>query len=199
MNLPATRSLVLGIALAASACQAKKSLPTDEAPPAAPQGGVAGAQAFLAVYPVFMHPRCMNCHPAGDAPLQGDDSRPHAQNVRRGPDGRGLYALKCASCHQDRNLPGANMPPGNSNWHLPPPEMPMVFEGLSPRELADQLKDPKQNGGKSLDDLIHHVAMDGLVIGSWTPGDGRVPPPISHEEFVRRFTEWVAAGAPSPQ
>ena len=25
-------------------------------------------EAFLAAYPVFMHPRCMNCHPAGDLP-----------------------------------------------------------------------------------------------------------------------------------
>src|SRR5271166_191968 len=41
----------------------------------------AGArEAFLAAYKVFMHPRCMNCHPAGDAPFQGDDSHLHSQN-----------------------------------------------------------------------------------------------------------------------
>ena len=65
--------------------------------------------AFLDVYKVLMHPRCMNCHPAGDAPLQGEDSHPHAQNVKRGADGKGLYALKCANCHQDANLPGENI------------------------------------------------------------------------------------------
>jgi hypothetical protein len=27
------------------------------------------AQAFIKAYRVFMHPRCMNCHPVGDAPL----------------------------------------------------------------------------------------------------------------------------------
>jgi hypothetical protein len=27
--------------------------------------------AFMKAYPVFMHPRCLNCHPAGDTPLQG--------------------------------------------------------------------------------------------------------------------------------
>src|SRR5688572_11603649 len=47
------------------------------------------AQAFIKAYRVFMHPRCMNCHPVGDAPLQGDDSHIHAQNVTRGPDGKG--------------------------------------------------------------------------------------------------------------
>ena len=56
--------------------------------------------------------------------------------------GRGSNALKCANCHQDTNLPGENMPPGNPNWHLPPPEMPLVFQGKTARELAQQLKDP---------------------------------------------------------
>ena len=44
--------------------------------------------AFLAAYSVFMHPRCMNCHPVGDSPLQGDDSHPHEFGVKRGPDGK---------------------------------------------------------------------------------------------------------------
>src|SRR2546427_7960674 len=77
----------------------------------------AGARAaFLDVYKVLMHPRCLNCHPSGDQPLQGDDSHVHVQNVKRGLDGKGKYALKCANCHQDTNLAGANMPPGNSTW-----------------------------------------------------------------------------------
>jgi len=29
----------------------------------------------------------MNCHPSRDAPLQGDDSHRHFQNVKRGEDG----------------------------------------------------------------------------------------------------------------
>src|ERR1700719_3541014 len=84
-------------------------------------------QGFLAAYKVFMHPRGMNCPPIGDVPLQGDDSHLHTQNVKRGPDGKGKYALKCANCHQDANLSGENMPPGNPNWRLPPPEMRLVF------------------------------------------------------------------------
>jgi mono/diheme cytochrome c family protein len=155
-------------------------------------------EAFLAAYPVFMHPRCVNCHPAGDAPLVGEDSQPHPQNVKRGPDGLGLFAMKCASCHQARNLPGENMPPGSRNWHLPPPETPMVFEGLSPRQLAMQLADKTKNGGKSLDEIVKHVEEDSLVKGGWDPGDGRSKPPIPHEEFVARVREWVATGAAAP-
>src|SRR5882724_8663856 len=59
--------------------------------------------AFMKVYKVLMSPCCMNCHPAGDVPLQGDDSHLHPQGVKRGPEGKGLYALKCYNCHQAEN------------------------------------------------------------------------------------------------
>ncbi|AGA30130.1 hypothetical protein [Singulisphaera acidiphila] len=156
-------------------------------------------EAFLEAYKVLMHPRCMNCHPAGDIPLQGDDSHLHAQNVKRGPDGKGLYALKCANCHQESNLPGENMPPGNPHWQLPPPEMPLVFQGKSPGELARQLKDPKTNGNKTLEQLLHHVSEDKLVLGGWEPGDGRTKPPLSHAQFVKKMREWVENGAVVPE
>ena len=60
----------------------------------------------MQVYKVLMSPRCMNCHPAGDAPLQGDDSHVHTMNVERGKDGKGVYAAKCSNCHQPANVPG---------------------------------------------------------------------------------------------
>jgi hypothetical protein len=156
-------------------------------------------KAFLAAYTVFMHPRCMNCHPSGDVPLQGDDSHLHAQNVKRGSDGKGKYALKCAACHQEANVAGENMPPGNPNWHLPPPEMRMVFQGKTAAELAKQLKDPEKNGHKTLEQLIKHVSEDKLVLGCWNPGDGRTKPPLTHEEFARNVREWVAKGAAAPE
>ncbi|MGH9882190.1 MAG: hypothetical protein ACRD6N_12200 [Pyrinomonadaceae bacterium] len=68
---------------------------------------------FLEAYKVFMHPRCVNCHPAGDSPRRGEDSRPHASfRLRRGADGQGVFALKCGNCHQAQNQPGLHMPPG---------------------------------------------------------------------------------------
>ncbi|HEY1202421.1 MAG TPA: hypothetical protein VGE79_15635, partial [Niastella sp.] len=45
------------------------------------------ANAFMQVYKVLMSPRCMNCHPSGDIPLNGDDNHLHPQGVKRGPDG----------------------------------------------------------------------------------------------------------------
>lgn len=158
----------------------------------------AAKEAFTRVYTVFMHGRCMNCHPIGDRPLQGDDHHMHTMNVQRGPEGKGLFALKCANCHQDANLAGENMPPGNPSWHLPPPEMKLVFEGKSPGELCRQLKDPKLNGGKTLDALLKHVSEDSLVLWGWNPGDGRSQPPLSHDEFVVQFRKWLDNGAACP-
>ncbi|MGC1543034.1 MAG: hypothetical protein WA772_01780, partial [Candidatus Acidiferrales bacterium] len=69
----------------------------DRATPAAPAAtnDAAAQAAFLRSWTVFNSPRCRNCHPAGDAPLQGDDSHVHIQDVKRGPDGHGVYSMKC--------------------------------------------------------------------------------------------------------
>src|SRR5688572_20534008 len=73
---------------------------------------------FVSIVPVLKHPRCLNCHATGDFPRQGDDSRPHIQNVKRGSDGHGKFGQKCSACHQEHNVDGLNMPPGAPNWHL---------------------------------------------------------------------------------
>lgn len=152
--------------------------------------------AFLEAYRVFMHPRCMNCHPSGDIPLQGDDSRLHAQGVKRGPDGKGLYAGKCSNCHQEQHVPGANMPPGHALWHLPPANRKMIFQGKTARQLAMHFKDNNYTGFKDFKkDMIHHVEHEPLVKNSWTYG---TPPPLTHEEFVAKVKEWIAKGAAIP-
>lgn len=159
----------------------------------------AARAAFLAAAPVFTHPRCQNCHPAGDAPLQGDDSHPHAQNVKRGRDGQGKYGMKCSTCHQLTNWPGANMPPGAPNWHLPPPNMRMVFVGKTPGELCRQLIDQTQNGGKSIPQIVEHATSEELVLWGWSPGEGRSTPPLSHARFAALMNQWASNGAACPE
>ncbi len=159
---------------------------------------IASKKAFLKVYAVLMSPRCMNCHPSGDIPLQGEDSHLHLQGVKRGPDGKGMYALKCANCHQPYNLPGLHMPPGNPKWALPSANMKMVFQGRSPHQLAAQLLDKKRNGRKSIKALIDHITSDTLVLAGWHPAQGLAKPPLSHREFVSAFNEWISKGAVSP-
>ena len=94
------------------------------------------AAAFEAIAPVLLHPRCMNCHSTGDFPRQGDDSHRHTMEVRRGPNGQGLNAVKCGTCHQDHNLVGLHTPPGAPDWHLPSPAMPMIWQGLTDHQLC---------------------------------------------------------------
>lgn len=159
---------------------------------------IASVKAFAKVYAVLMSPRCMNCHPKGDVPLQGEDSHIHTMQPKRGKDGKGLYAMKCANCHQPENTPGPHTPPGNPNWHLPPADMKMVFEGKSAHELAKQLIDPNQNGHKDMKKLIEH-ADDGLVLTGWKPAQGLKLPPLSHKEFKKAWLTWLETGAYAPK
>ncbi|MEO5999017.1 MAG: hypothetical protein ABIN89_19760 [Chitinophagaceae bacterium] len=159
---------------------------------------LASVQAFGEVYKVLKSPRCMNCHPAGDVPLQGDDSHLHQMAPKRGKDGKGVYAMKCANCHQPTNTPGLHTPPGNPKWALPPADMKMVFEGRSARELALQIMDFKQNGHKTKEMLIEH-ARDILVKAGWNMGEGRKPPPLRYDEFVVAWDTWIKTGGAAPE
>jgi hypothetical protein len=105
--------------------------------------------------------------------------------------------MKCSNCHQAENTPGLNTPPGNPNWHLPPANMRMVFQGRTAHQLAKQLLDPKQNGHKNRQQLLEH-AHDGLVKSGWNPGEGRTLPPLTHEEFVQVWNTWLKKGAYIP-
>lgn len=92
-----------------------------------------------------------NCHSSRDFPRQGDDSHPHIMTVRRGPDGHGVNAVMCSTCHGEHNLGGTHMPPGAPDGALPSAATPMVLERLDDRQLCLLLKDPQQNGHRSMD------------------------------------------------
>ena len=76
---------------------------------------------------------------------------------------------------------------------------PMVFQGRTAAQLCRQLKDPGQNGGLSLEQLVHHVESDPLVLWGFDPGEGRSRPPLGHAEFVQKIIEWVNKGGACPQ
>jgi hypothetical protein len=158
----------------------------------------AGREAWGTVYKTLMSPRCMNCHPAGDAPLQTDASSPHAMNISRVSERSGLA---CAACHQTKNSEALGIkggPPGAPNWGLPSAQMPLIFEGRGERELCEQLQRPEDNGHKSLGALLHHVSHDGLVLWGWAPGGTRSVPPVSHAAFVAAFTVWMDSRGACP-
>lgn len=157
----------------------------------------AGKKAFVEVAKVLQSPRCANCHPADDRPRQGDQAKPHAQNISRKSVEAGVA---CTTCHQDRNseetIGLAGGPPGAPHWGLPPANQ--VFVGLTPSALCAQLKDPAKTGNRDLAQLLDHVTNDALVKWGWAPGGKRSLPPLSHAKFVAAFKTWVDSDGACP-
>ena len=153
------------------------------------------AAMFTELGKVLTHPRCTNCHPAGDRPRQGDESRLHQPPVTRGADGHGLPAMRCSICHQNANFDPGRMP-GHPEWHLAPLEM--AWEGKTVAEICAQLKDPARNGGRKVEDLVHHIGEDTLVGWAWAPGAGRSPAPGTQKQAGALVEAWVKAGAACP-
>jgi len=145
---------------------------------------------------VITHPRCVNCHPAGDRPLQGEDGHPHLPLVVRGADGHGAVGMICTNCHGPANYDPAGVP-GHILWHVAPIEMAWADKALG--EICEQIKDPKRNGGKTMEELVHHMAEDSLVGWGWNPGAGREPAPGTQEEFGALVAAWAESGAACPQ
>lgn len=144
---------------------------------------------------VFRHPRCMNCHPAGDQPTQGADMHKHLMNVQRGPKDHGAVGMNCKACHGTENNPHS-LVPGAPKWALAPRSM--GWQGLNDRELCQALKDPKKNHGMTMQEFIKHNAEDELVAWGWNPGPGREPVPGTQKEFGELIAKWVATGAHCP-
>ncbi len=182
MSRPLVLSLLL-LALPASAGD----------PEAAEAPDPAALKAFSGVVSVLQHPRCMNCHPDGDVPLQFDSSTPHIMEVDRSSPDKGL---PCSTCHFEEGIDAPGLPPAAPHWHMPPRNQ--QFQGLTEAALCAQLNDPEKTGGRDLEALLEHVSNDALVKWGWKPGGGRSVPPLSHEAFVTAFRTWVEAGGPCP-
>src|SRR5437660_401246 len=108
---------------------------------------------FAEVAKVLTHPRCLNCHPAGDRPTQENDIHPHEPFV--------LRDVPCVTCHTDRNFTlheraSYQSIPGHPRWLMAPIEM--AWQGKSMGEICQQLKDRDRNGGRDLALLHEHLA-----------------------------------------
>jgi len=164
-----------------------------------------GLAAWRQVYSVLTHPRCINCHTASNYPQQGDDRRRHRFNVVRGPEGKGVPGLNCATCHQTANADSVGVP-GGANWHLAP--LSMAWQDRNDRILSSAavcraLTDRKKNHNLDGPGLLKHHEDEALVRWGFEPGlrnDGaaRTPPPLTYAEFVEATRRWVEAGTPCP-
>ena len=153
------------------------------------------AAMFTELGKVLTHPRCVNCHPAGDRPRQGDERRLHQPPVARGVDGHGTETMRCSICHQNANFDPGRVP-GHPEWHLAPREM--AWEGKTVAEICAQIKDPARNGGRKVEQLVHHIGEDTLVGWAWAPGAGRSPAPGTQKQAGALVDAWVKSGAACP-
>lgn len=149
---------------------------------------------------VLTHPRCINCHPATRSPTQGEDMHPHVPLMIAADSSMGPAGLACSTCHgaENRAIVGSRLKsiPGNAHWQLAPESM--AWQGLTVREICEQVKDTERNGNRSHADLIKHMGEDHLVGWAWHPGEGRSAPPGSQAELASLITAWVDTGAECP-
>lgn len=196
------RKLIAGAALALALSQpaAAQELKGPDAFADRASGEERAIALFTEMGKVLTSPRCVNCHPASDRPLQGDAMTPHQPPVVRGEGGMGAPGMRCTTCHGPENVafytgePGSI--PGHEPWHLAPIEM--AWEGKSLAAICEQLKDPGRNGDRSLEEIREHNATDGLVGWGWDPGEGRAPAPGSQELFGELTRAWIENGAHCP-
>jgi len=139
---------------------------------------IPASEPFDKMMQVLTHKRCVNCHPNGDRPRQGEDSHYHNFGVMRGDKNHGVAALQCESCHAHENNDFSGVP-GAPEWSLAPIEM--AWEGLSRVE-------------------IEHA----LVLWAWEPGvdaegNEREKPPVPKDEYIKAVKEWAEAGAAIPE
>jgi hypothetical protein len=113
---------------------------------------------FVEAGRVIQHPRCLNCHPVGERPTQGNDSHPHSPLVVRGPDDKGAIAMRCTTCHQDANYEPSRVP-GHPLWHVAPKSMAWQTKSLG--QICEQIKDPRRNGGARGDPRAHGARLAG--------------------------------------
>ena len=156
---------------------------------------------FVEIGKVLTHPRCMNCHPAGDKPLQGAERREHWPPVWRENQAAGLVGTNCSQCHTGENYTLQERAtyrsiPGHPRWGLAP--LSMAWEAKTVGEICRQLKDKDRNGGRDLALLQEHIAKDDLVAWGWNPGPGREPAPGSQEAAGKLVQAWIDNGAECP-
>jgi len=149
---------------------------------------------------VLTHKRCVNCHPQGDRPHQGEDSHVHYFDVQRGKDNLGTETLRCTSCHGHENNDFSGVP-GAHEWSVAPKKM--AWEGLTRVEIARSMLNRKNNGNRSLNEIVKHLTEHELVLWAWDPGldaEGveREKPPVGKEEYIKAVKAWAAAGAKIP-
>jgi alcohol dehydrogenase (cytochrome c) len=177
--------------------------------------------------PAYFDPATNRGYPQ-DYPRQGDDRHPHYFTVLRGDTfpfetaegtgkvypGLGTPFERCTFCHGAENdtvtgIPGATnsqVAAGQPFWFLAPTSM--AWESapgvaMNGARLCAALLEKTRNGNRTPKDLLHHLATEPLVRWSFHPGtrpngEPRTTPPISQDELLKAFQQWIDEGTPCP-
>ena len=164
------------------------------------EANAANQENFDKMMSVLTHKRCVNCHPNDGVPKQGEDSHPHYFGMNGNDNLLGFEATKCTTCHQSENNAYSGVP-GAPEWSLAPARM--YWEGLTAVEIAQSFMDPVRNGGRTPEEVMHHLTEHELVLWAWEPGvdasgQPRETPPLSKEEYIKVVKQWFEDGAVIP-
>jgi hypothetical protein len=75
----------------------------------------------------------------------------------------------------------------------------MAWQDKTVAEICTQIKDPARNGGRSMEQILTHMASDTLVGWAWAPGFGCEPAPGSQKELGALIEAWINTGAGCPK
>ena len=153
---------------------------------------------FKEIYPVFSHPRCVNCH--GVVETSPNNIR---ELTGRGHGG-GVVSLKkddeCSDCH---NVPDILV----TAWRFTaPPHMSFVGKDLEQMcalqsQEVDAFDGAVGSHSAAVDgSYMHHLVNDPLIEAGFAGiAGGKIyppkPPPLSKGEFLAAAQKWLDAGA----
>jgi hypothetical protein len=169
--------------------------------PAAPGPDV--NQLFAKIYPVFTHPRCINCHgvvqsfPGMIRSVTGDT---HPGDEQGSPQ----VAAECGTCHDES-------PAVEKAWEFTAPES-MWWVGMDVDRLcalqAAQVKNFNDAAGGAgatvTGSYLNHLTTDPLITqafngragGAFDENKPAEKPPLTRAGFLAAAASWVNAGAP---
>jgi hypothetical protein len=187
--------IIITLALTSGSLAAAEDLRTPESFSSITNRSERSRALFIEAGRVLQHPRCLNCHPVGERPTQGNDGHPHSPLVVRGADDKGAVGLRCTTCHQYSNYEPSSVP-GHPLWHVAPKSM--AWQTKSLNQICAQIKNPRSNGGKTLAAIHEHMAHDSLVGWAWNPGGDREPAPGTQARLGALIAAWIETGAACP-
>ena len=160
-----------------------------------------GLQAWGRIFAVTSHPRCTNCHVAGNRPMwEGlgyGENTSHGMFVQADDSRIGAETLPCRTCHVTSASPNTvpHAPPHiDDAWRLPPPEL--AWLGKTSDQVCRQLRDPATNDNKAPAELAEHVQTSAFVSWGFAPGAGRNAPAGTIAGLARDLAIWGAADSP---